>query len=183
MKRSRDLSFETDRLTIRRLSKQDLPDLAAILSDPAVMRFSVRGVCDRRATRRFLDWSRDCHAIRGFGPMALIERESGEFVGFCGLVPEEVAGVEEIGIGYRLARRFWHRGLAPEAARAVLANAFDAQCLETVVAVIEPAHLASIRVAEKVGFRAFVTSRFHGRDVRLYRLSREQWREMATPVG
>ncbi len=113
-----------------------------MLSDPAVMRFSIRGVCDRRATRRFLDWSRDCHAIRGFGPMALIGRESGEFVGFCGLVPEEVAGVEEVGIGYRLARRFWHRGLAPEAAQAVMAHAFDVQRLETVVAVIEPAHLA-----------------------------------------
>ncbi|MDT8895844.1 GNAT family N-acetyltransferase [Halomonas sp. I1] len=176
-------SFETERLVIRPLSKGDLSDLTAILGDPDVMRFSVRGVCDRRATRRFLGWSRDCHAIRGFGPMALIDRESNEFVGFCGLVPEEVEGVEEVGIGYRLARRFWHRGLAPEAARTVMAHGFDVLRLETVVAVIEPANLASIRVAEKIGFRAFVTSRFHGREVRLYRLCRTQWREMANPVG
>ncbi|OBX37940.1 anhydro-N-acetylmuramic acid kinase [Halomonas elongata] len=176
-------AFETERLIIRRLAKEDLADLTALLSDPEVMRFSVRGVCDRRATRRFLDWSQDCHALRGFGPMALIDRGSGVFVGFCGLVPEEVAGVEEIGIGYRLARQFWHRGLATEAARAVMAHAFDIQRLEEVVSVIEPAHRASIRVAEKVGFQAFVTCHFHGRDVRVYRLSRAQWREMASSVG
>ncbi|WP_275285937.1 GNAT family N-acetyltransferase [Halomonas elongata] len=183
MKGRRALSFETERLIIRPLLKEDLSDLTALLGDPEVMRFSVRGVCDRRATRRFLDWSRDCHVIRGFGPMALIDRESNAFVGFCGLVPEEVAGVEEIGIGYRLARRFWHRGLALEAARTVMAHGFDVLRLDEVVAVIEPANLASIRVAEKIGFRAFVTCRFHGRDVRLYRLSRTQWREMASPVG
>lgn len=115
--------------------------------------------------------------------MALIDRESNEFAGFCGLVPEEVEGVEEVGIGYRLARRFWQRGLAPEAARTVMAHGFDVLRLDEVVAVIEPANLASLRVAEKIGFRAFVTCRFHGREVRLYRLCRTQWREMANPVG
>jgi len=42
-------------------------------------------------------------------------------------------------------------------------------------AYIEPAHGASLRVAEKAGFREFEELLFHARPVRLYRLHRQAW--------
>src|SRR5690606_19209829 len=104
--------FETERLIARRLSHQDVPALTAMLSDPEVMKFSVRGVCDEEATRKFVDWCLECYASHGIGPWALCEKESGNFIGFCGVGPELVGDVEEINLGYRLARRFWHQGYA-----------------------------------------------------------------------
>ncbi|XSS65582.1 GNAT family N-acetyltransferase [Pseudomonas sp. B11] len=59
--------------------------------------------------------------LRRTGHGALVEKGTGELVGFCGVSPEQVGGVQEANLGYRLARRFWNRGLATEAVRGVLA--------------------------------------------------------------
>lgn len=63
--------FETERLIVRKLSHQDVPVLTTILSDPEVMRFSVRGVCDEAATLKFVDWCLDSYASHGTGPWAM----------------------------------------------------------------------------------------------------------------
>ncbi len=166
---------ETERMLIRELSLNDEPALTEILSDPEVMEYSVRGVCDAMAARKFIKWCLSCYESHGVGPWALIEKESKDFVGFCGVGPESVGEIEEINLGYRLAKRHWGLGLATESARAVLAYAFGERVLKSVVVVIEPKHAASIRVAEKAGFSSFQDKRFHGREVRVYRMTRDQW--------
>ena len=45
---------ETERLVIQRLSLKDVPELTEILSDPEVMKHSVRGVCDESSIRKFV---------------------------------------------------------------------------------------------------------------------------------
>ena len=165
---------ETDRLVIRRLAIDDVPELTEILSDPEVMKYSVRGVCDRVATREFIDWCLACYESHGVGPWALIDKVDSALVGFCGVGPELVADVEEISLGYRLARRYWKKGLASEAAKAVLDYAFERRLCRSVVAIIEPENVASLRVAEKLGFGGFDVVEFEGRPVRLYRLTPEQ---------
>jgi ribosomal-protein-alanine N-acetyltransferase len=170
--------FETPRLIVRRLSRQDLPALTAILSDPKVMEYSVRGVCDEAATARFIDGCLDCYAAHGMGPWALEDKASHELVGFCGVSPEAVNGIEEANLGYRLARRYWGQGLASEAARGVLDALRASGQLESVVVIIEPEHIASLKVAERAGFKDFEVLEFHGRPVRLYRLN-----ALAGPAG
>src|SRR5690606_13948699 len=81
MHRERTVSlFETERLVARKLSHQDVPVLTTMLSDPEVMKFSVRGVCDEEATRKFVDWCLKCYASHGIGPWALCEKASGHFI-------------------------------------------------------------------------------------------------------
>ncbi|MDD3484807.1 hypothetical protein [Azovibrio restrictus] len=41
--------------------------------------------------------------------------------------------------------------------------------------IVEPEHMASLQVAEKAGFRRYQETRFHGKSVRLYRLTRAEW--------
>ncbi len=167
--------FETPRLIGRQLSRQDLPELTKILSDPEVMKYSVRGVCDENATRDFIAWCLECYESHGIGPWALVEKDSNDLVGFCGVGPEMVDGIEEANLGYRLARKYWNQGLASEAAKGVLDYAFGRRQLATVVVIIEPEHVASLRVAENAGFNEFSVIAFHGRPVRLYRLSCQEW--------
>ncbi|WP_095110723.1 GNAT family N-acetyltransferase [Pseudomonas sp. Irchel 3E20] len=166
--------FETPRLLGRQLTREDLPALGAMLSDPEVMRFSVGGVCDEHATRRFFNACLDCYAAHGMGPWALVDKASKAFVGFCGVSPEQVGDVQELNLGYRLARRFWNQGLATEAVKGVLAHVFSRRQLASVVVIIEPAHSASLKVAQKAGFKDFQVLDFHDRPVRLYRMNRSE---------
>ncbi len=69
----------------------------------------------------------------------------------------------------------WNKGLASEAARAVLNHVFDKSLFNSVVVIIEPEHVASLKVPEKAGFASFDVLEFHDRPVRLYRLTSEQW--------
>jgi RimJ/RimL family protein N-acetyltransferase len=166
---------DTERLILRRLSLEDVPALTEVLSDPEVMKHSVRGVCDEAATRKFIKWCLSCYESHGVGPWALIYKKTSELIGFCGAGPEMVADVEEINLGYRLARHHWNQGLASEATTAVLNYVFGKRLFNSVVVIIEPEHLASLKVAEKAGFSSFDVQVFHGRPVRLYRLISEQW--------
>ncbi|WP_417884514.1 GNAT family N-acetyltransferase [Vibrio rumoiensis] len=166
---------ETERLILRRLSLADVPALTEILSDSEVMKHSVNGVYDESATRKFVKWCLSCYESHGVGPWALIDKKASVLIGFCSAGPEMVDGVEEINLGYRLARRYWNKGLASEAARAVLNYVFGKKLFNSVVVIIEPEHLASLKVAENAGFSKFALLEFHGRPVRLYRLTSEQW--------
>lgn len=78
-----------------------------------------------------------------------VYRENGELIGFCGL--DHLWGGEEIEIGYWLAPDYWGKGLATEAAQAVLRYGFGRLGLLRIVAVAHPENQASIRVLEKLG--------------------------------
>lgn len=164
---------ETERMIIRELSEDDLATLHEILSDPEVMRFSIRGVCDEAATKGFLSWCRFCYRSGGLGPWALESRSDGTLIGFCGVAPEKVAGRERLNLGYRLARPFWGKGLATEAAGAVLRYAFEEGGAAEVIALIEPEHKASQRVIQKLGCTEYEYLMFQQRGVRCYRLTRD----------
>ncbi|SEP18525.1 Protein N-acetyltransferase, RimJ/RimL family [Aquisalimonas asiatica] len=140
-----------------------------MLADPEVMRHSIRGVLTEEDTRGFISWCIGLYQRCGYGPLALEDKESSGLIGFCGLSPETVAGVEEVHVGYRLAQRFWGKGLATEAVRATVMDGFQTHRLGSVIAIVEPGHPASCRVAEKAGFGSIQRQQFHGRDVLVYR--------------
>jgi len=82
----------------------------------------------------------------------LIElRETGEFVGDCGLTPQEVEGVTEIEVGYHVRRPLQRRGYATEAAAASRDFARAELGLSRLIAIIHPENVASQRVAEHIG--------------------------------
>jgi RimJ/RimL family protein N-acetyltransferase len=91
-------------------------------------------------------------ARRGYGWWAVEVRATGEFIGFAGLDKVDdgmpFTGVE---IGWRLARSAWGHGYATEAARAVLAHAFDTLGLDEVLAVTTATNHRSQAVMRRIG--------------------------------
>jgi len=80
--------------------------------------------------------------------------ESGHFLGYCGLFAlDNVNGRAESELGYRLLPEYWGQGLASEAARAVVRDAWENQGLDRIISLIDPDNAASRRVAEKLGMR------------------------------
>ncbi|SCL14582.1 Protein N-acetyltransferase, RimJ/RimL family [Micromonospora nigra] len=147
-------ALETPRTVLRGWCPEDLPAMAAINADPEVMRWIADGsVLDReRSDARIAAYERHWQE-HGFGLFALTLRPTGELAGFAGLavpafLPEIMPAVE---IGWRLARRHWGRGLATEAARAVLDHAFGTLALDRLVSVHQIGNDASERVMRKLG--------------------------------
>jgi [ribosomal protein S5]-alanine N-acetyltransferase len=142
----------TARLRLRHLRPEDLGALMAVFADPEVMRFSA-GMRDEEQARSWLrEVLEEHYPIYGYGPYAVVEGETDAFLGYCGLFAcPELGEPLEVELGYRLARRAWGRGYATEAATAVRDYAFATLGLTRLVALIDPANTASLRVAQKLG--------------------------------
>jgi [ribosomal protein S5]-alanine N-acetyltransferase len=142
--------METDRMTLRQMTPGDVEHLLGIFSDPEAMRF-YPGTKDRAETEGWIGWNLESYQKHGFGLWIAELRTTGEFVGQCGLVRQEVDGQPEVEIGYLFLRRVWGQGLATEAARASRDYAFDRLGYRRLISLIHPENRASQRVAEKVG--------------------------------
>ena len=167
--------IETERLLLRPFTPADLDALASLNADPDVMRYIADGKPQSRAqTEIRLNEVLDHWQQHGFGLFTAIEKTSGDFVGFCGL--KYLNTSSEIEVGYRLAKRFWRRGLATEAARASLRYGFETLGLDRIVAVVQPENAASCRVIEKIGLRYEKDARFYDTDVKYFTITRDQYR-------
>lgn len=143
--------LETKRLILRPIEPADARALTAVFGDPLVMRFG-DGPQTAAWVREWVAWVAQDYAQRGYGPLAVVQKESGEIIGYCGLFYfADINGFPEVELGYRLARSAWGRGFATEAAAAVRDYAFDTLALQRLVSLIDPANKASIAVAEKLG--------------------------------
>jgi RimJ/RimL family protein N-acetyltransferase len=144
--------LETERLRLRGLEAGDVDAFAAMYADPEVMRYIEAGhPLDRAAAWRSMALHMGHWQLRGYGQWALVERANGQFVGRAGLWhPEGWPGLE---VGWALARPYWGRGYATEAARAAVGHAFGVLGAEQVISLIRPENKASIRVAERLGGR------------------------------
>lgn len=165
------LITETDRLRLREFTAADAPALYVVLGDPEVMRYSLTGPRTRAEVEDTVRDFREHYRQDGYGLWAVVEKASTTLIGFCGIKPLAVDGVREVELGYRLARVYWGRGLATEAAAAVCDVAFRQLCITRVVAAIEQANTRSRRVAEKLGMRYWRYYDYRGRPCELYALS------------
>jgi [ribosomal protein S5]-alanine N-acetyltransferase len=141
--------LETPRLLLRPFGPGDAERIHPIYSDPAVMRYVATGpMTDFTITQRLLE-DYEAHQQRlGYSFWAVIERSSGHLIGDAGLYRTPAGEVE---LGYTLGAAWWGRGYATEAASRWLAVAFDELEIDEVVALAEPANVASLRVLTKLG--------------------------------
>lgn len=173
---------ETGRLLIREFELSDTSALSKILGDSSVMEFSRNGALTEADTVSFIEWCTGSYQGHGYGQWALIDKKSQCLIGCCGLSHVTVDGVDEVEIAYRLAHDQWGKGLASEAASIVLEYGFSICTLELIVGIVSPHHEASIRVLEKIGFQSFAETRYSGWEVRVYRLSKHDWKSYNTSL-
>jgi RimJ/RimL family protein N-acetyltransferase len=167
-------SLETPRLRLRPFRAGDLEPYAAMCADPEVMRYvGDRGVLSRDDAWRQMAMLAGHWQLRGFGMWAVEERGTGGFVGRVGLHYPE--GWPDREIAWALARPYWGRGYALEAARAALAEAFGRLGWPRVISLIDPANARSVRLAERLGERLAGTATVRGHCLSVYALERAAW--------
>ena len=141
----------TKRTVLRRFSEGDADPMIAVFGDPDVMRFG-DGPQSVDWIRCWIDQFIERYDLWGFGPWVIVLRESQTPIGYCGLFRfDDINGQPEIELGYRLAKKYWARGLATEAGRAARNVAIDQLGIERLISLIDPDNRRSIRVAEKLG--------------------------------
>lgn len=144
--------FETPRLRIRRIQTGDAEAMFAVYGDADAMRWVGDGrPLNRDQCDEWVGVTLRNYATRGYGMVAIVERESGEVIGFCGLV--HPGGQPQAEIKYALRRDRWHQGLATEAARALLAWGAATWGLLEVIATAAPDNTASHSVLLKAGLK------------------------------
>jgi len=157
---------------LRRLVPEDLDALFALYSDPDVRRHFPEGTLGHAETKGELEWFRGGHPeYPELGLWATIHKESGQFIGRCGLLPWTIDGALEVEVAYLLDKRYWRQGLGAEAAAALVHYGFERLGLRRLIALIDPANGASIRTAERAGLRFERTIELDGVRSALYAIT------------
>ena len=179
--------IETERLILRPPCEADVPRIVSLANNRAVAEKLARmphpyGEVDAKA---WLEWLKGLP--KGCASFAIgLKAEAGGFIGACGY---DTFLHGEPDLGYWLGEPYWGRGLASEAAAAVLAHAFEVTGLDFVTSGCRLDNPASRRVLEKIGFRPdgqrTMFSVGAGREVEIeaFSLTREQWLALQTGVA
>lgn len=138
----------------------------------------------------------------GYGLWATVLRDTGAFIGRCGLLPWQVAesdraalglappeelpspgGRVEVEVAYLLAKEHWGRGLATEAARAIAAFGFATLDVNRLICLIDEENVASLKVAAKIGMTVDGDVEIDDEMFPLRAIARERWFQVAPEGG
>jgi ribosomal-protein-alanine N-acetyltransferase len=163
--------LETERLLLRPHVMEDAPALDAVLGDAVAMEFYPAAL-DRRGVEEWIERNIGRYRRDGFGRWAMVLKSTGELIGSCGCVLQDVEERNEVEIGYNVRRDVWGRGYATEAARGCRDYGFKVLQAPRLISMIRPENARSIRVAEKNGMTCAKTIFWRGYDHRIYVLNR-----------
>ena len=148
-----DEHLESERLSTRKLVIDDVPAWSVFFEDYQATRFLPDHNFPNTEARA-KDWIvRQLNRYQDglYGLQALILKDTGEFIGMCGLITQDVEGVQELEIGYRLFKEFRGKGYATEAAQLFKHYAFTQQLNESVISIIHEKNTDSRKVAQRNG--------------------------------
>jgi [ribosomal protein S5]-alanine N-acetyltransferase len=148
---AREYFLKTKRLGFSYWTSDDFTLARQLWGDPEVARFLGGPFTDQQIHQRL---ERHMALLRDYNVQywPIFLRETGDHVGCGGLQPYRLDD-QIYELGFHLHRAYWGRGLAEEAARAVIGYAFEFLGLETLFAGHHPENAASRRVLEKLGFQ------------------------------
>lgn len=170
--------IETERLIMRDLLPEDADGMFALDSDAEVHRYlGNKPVQSIEQSREVIEIIRAQYVSNGIGRWAVIEKDSGAFVGWSGikLMTISVNGYcNYYDLGYRFIKQFWGKGYATETALASVRYAWDVLKAEELYGMADTANSASRNVLEKVGMRFSATFEYDGVEHAWYKLLKNE---------
>ena len=175
--------LETERLLLRKLVPEDADDIFAYASDEEVAKYMT---WDTHKTiddsQQFINFTLDRYIKDDAGEWGIILKESGKLIGAAGF-PWFDRKNSRAEIGYVLGRRYWGKGIMPEAVRRILRFTFNELNLNRIECVHALPNEKSGRVMQKAGMafegiareRMFAKGRYW--DVKQYAILRSDWNE------
>jgi len=146
------LALRTPRLLLRQWRDEDAEPFAAMSADPEVTALLL-GPFNRAKSDEWVAWARDFWREHGYGQWVVEVPGEAVFAGVAGLnrIGWEAPFTPAVEAAWRLARRFWGRGIAFEAARSVIEDGFARLGLAEIVAITTPPNERSRRLMGRLG--------------------------------
>lgn len=162
------LCLETERTIMRNLKIDDAEDFYALNLDQEVVKFTGDQPFENlQAAKDFLA-NYDQYEKYGVGRLAVINKTTSKFIGWCGTKysPDK----DEFDIGFRFFKQYWNKGFATESARKCLTFGFVDLGLDRIVGRAMKENIASIKVLEKIGMTFKETFDFDRHEGVIYEL-------------
>lgn len=170
---------ETERLIIRELLPEDATGMFKMDSDPEVHRYLGNDpVKDIEQIRNVISFIRQQYVDNSIGRWAVIEKESGEFIGWTGLklMRETVNNhTNYYDFGYRFVKSSWGKGYATETAAPSLQYGFDVLQAEAIYAMADEGNTASRRVLQKAGLQFIEMFDYEDTQHAWYKITRDEF--------
>lgn len=170
-------TIESERMRFRKITEEDLDDLAALYADPDVMRYYPR-TRSKEETRESIKTYQKKYQTEQVGLMAAIHKRENKFIGRCGIMLQEIDGEIFPEVGYMLDKFFWRGGLGTEAAIAFRDYGFKELDYPKMISIIHPLNLASQGVAKNMGMTFEKTTIFDSVECQVHSITREQWKSL-----
>ncbi|MBR5529544.1 MAG: GNAT family N-acetyltransferase [Oscillospiraceae bacterium] len=170
--------LQTERLILREYTMEDFPKLFRVLSDPETMRYYPKPY-DEAGTKRWIQWSLQNYKEHGFGWWAIELKETGEFIGDCGITMQQIDGELLPEIGYHIHKDYWKKGYGKEAATAVRDWGFQNTDFPALYSYMHHENAASWRTAAAAGMEKIkeCPDDIDGL-LFVYRITRETWEHL-----
>lgn len=145
--------LETNRLILRQWKESDLEPFAELNADPEVMTYFPATLSREESDNLAGRFKAAIELNQGWGFWAAELKATKEFVGCVGLAyqPDRFDFSPCIEIGWRLSKKFWHQGIAKEAAEATLAYAFNVLKLDEIVSFTSIHNVPSENLMKRLG--------------------------------
>lgn len=146
--------LQSDRFTLRRVIRDDVPGIYNMRSNPEVMRFIPRPLsqtpADAEAVFNMMDEKIEQNA--GLNWAIALREQPESFLGVIGIFRIDLDNYRGE-LGYMLLPEHWNKGVVSELIPIILQFGFKTLNLHSIEAIIDPGNHASRRVLEKSGFR------------------------------
>ena len=172
------MQLETERLILREYTMNDFDALYEIMSDPETMQH-YPAPFDQARTRRWIEWNLENYQKYGWGLWAVVLKETGEFIGDCGITLQDIDGQLLPEIGYHIHKKYWRRGFAKEAARAVRDWVFENTNYDTIYSYMKYTNVASYSTALANGMKKVKEYPDPKNEISYaYAITRGEWKEL-----
>ena len=163
-----EIFTETERLILREIVPTDRNGLFAIDSDPDVNLYLGRKPVETiEQIDSLIAFIRKQYVDNGIGRWAMIEKDTNNFIGWCGLkLVKELTNkhINYYDLGYRLNKTYWGKGLGTEAAKATVDYGFNNMKLKDIYAIADSQNSASKNIIQKVGLKYINTFKLDNTD-------------------
>jgi len=174
--------IETERLILREIKETDVNGIFKLDSDPKVHQYLGNNpIITKAQALNNIQFIRNQYIDNGIGRFAVIEKESGDFIGWSGLKlnkgdKEELNGYKNfVDIGYRLIPTFWGKGYAFETAVTCLDFGFKEMKYDTIYGAAEIENIGSNKILKKIGLQFINDFEFQGKKANWYELNKSDY--------
>ncbi len=162
---------QTSRLRFRKVNQTDFDNWLPFFQNPLSTRYwEGQKKTPRIACQEQFDTIFNRYDNNNGGMNALVHKTTQKLIGICGLLPQQVDGINELEIGYSILPNYWRKGYAFEAAEKCKYHAKQIKASKSLISIIHIDNMPSQKVALKNGMLLEKTTEYKLNPVHIFRI-------------